>query len=531
MAGKIYAMTGLPASAPPSWRTRVRFFLRRILPQISLERRAEIQVQLRNNSRPEFSFYLLVVLSSGIATLGLLTDSPAVIIGAMLVAPLMSPIIGLGLASLTGDTKLLQDAAAALLRGAVLSIIISTALTWIDIKLPFFFFQADNLPGEVLARVRPSPLDLAIALLGGLAAAFALAMPNISAALPGVAIATALMPPLCTVGIGLATGIWSIAGGAGLLFITNAITIAFASSLVFFVLGFSPHFRNGAGRIPRSLQISALLTLALLFPLTYYSVQFVRQANQDRTIRQVVQEKVSAMENVELVDWSTERSGTALHLDLTVRTLRPLLYEDSVELQQEIGAGLQSSGVLNTLDTVQVVVNQVLTARLDPLIPPTFTPTPTLTLTFTPGPSPTLTPTPTATFTLTPTSTDTATPTHTSTHTLTPTATATPAQAQTLNTRLPALQLRQWPGGPEIGPVLRNGVFVTILYGEAIVDGLVWVEVRDGEGRVGWIPQIFLVKVTPTETITPSPTITPGPTQTVFLEITPDLVLSFTPTP
>jgi uncharacterized hydrophobic protein (TIGR00271 family) len=140
---------------------------------------------LRNNSRPDFSFFLLVVLSSGIATLGLLTNSPAVIIGAMLVAPLMSPIIGLGLASLTGDATLLRDAASALLRGAIIAVVFSTLLTWIDIQLPFFFFQADNLPGEVLARVRPSPLDLTIALLGGLAAAFALAMPQISAALPG----------------------------------------------------------------------------------------------------------------------------------------------------------------------------------------------------------------------------------------------------------------------------------------------------------------------------------------------------------
>lgn len=493
---------------PSAWSTRIRYYFRRTLPRIDRERRAEVQVQLRNNSHPEFSFFLLVVLSAGIATLGLLTNSPAVIIGAMLVAPLMSPIIGLGLASLAGDTRLLRDAASALLRGAILAIIISTLLTWIDIRLPFFYFEADNLPGEVLSRIRPSPLDLAIALMGGLAAAFALAMPNISAALPGVAIATALMPPLCTVGIGLATRLWPVAFGAFLLFVTNAITIAFAATLVFFALGFVPRFRKGNRLLPRSLQISALLTVGLLFPLTYYSVQFVQQATQDRLIREIVLEKVADMGNVELVEWQSERSSNALHLNLTVRTLRPLLYQDSVSLQQEIGAGLQAAGVLNEQDAVEVVINQILTAQLDPLVPPTPTSTPTATRTSTPGPSPTSTSTSTSTPTHTATPTETATPTSTSTNTATPTATPTPALAEVTIVRLPPLQLRQWPGGPEIGPVLRNGMLLTVLYGSQTQDGLVWVEVVDSEGRVGWVPQFYLVVITPSPTATPTITLT-----------------------
>lgn len=503
----------------PAWSTRIRYFFRRTLPRVDRERRAEVQVQLRNSSHPEFSFFLLVVLSAGIATLGLLTNSPAVIIGAMLVAPLMSPIIGLGLASLTGDGRLLTDATAALLRGAVLAIVFSMLLTWIDINLPFFYFQVDNLPAEVLARTRPSPLDLAIALMGGLAAAFALAMPNISAALPGVAIATALMPPLCTVGIGLATRLWHVAAGAFLLFVTNAITIAFASTLVFFALGFVPSFRKD-NKLPRSLQISALLTIGLLFPLSYYSVQFVREATEDRLISEIVHQKVAAMENVQLVDWQPERTGNALHLNLTVRTLRPLLYQDSVELQQEIGAGLQAAGVLNSQDTVEVVINQVLTAQLDPLVPPTLTPTPTTTRTSTPGPSPTPTSTATATATRTTTPTETPTPTPTATNTPTPTATPTPALAEVQITSLPPMQLRQFPGGPVIGPVLRNGSQLTVLYGYEVVGGLGWVEVVDSEGRVGWVPEIYLVILPPSATPTPSVTLTltitltPSPTGT-----------------
>jgi uncharacterized hydrophobic protein (TIGR00271 family) len=514
-----------PSGNAPSFRVRLRHAWRRIMPRISLERRGEVRVLLRDTSHPDFDFFLLVLLSSVIATMGLLTDSAAVIIGAMLVAPLMSPIIGLGLASITGDSKLLRDATAALLRGAALSVVISFLITWINLHLPFIALQIQDLPGEVLARTQPSPLDLGIALAGGLAAAFAMAMPNISAALPGVAIATALMPPLCTVGIGLAFSRMDIAGGATLLFATNSITIAFAATLVFFALGFSPRPQVGSRKLPRSLQVSALLTGILLIPLTYFSVQFVKDASEGRTINAIVSKQVQQINGAELVEWRPSRSanqqgGVTLRLDITLRRVQPLRYEDGRDLQSAIGSRLLEEGLLGPQDEVQVVVNQVLTARLDPLNPPTFTPTPTHTATATPGPSPTPTRTPTATSTNTPTPTQTSTPTWTPTATATPTQTATPAQAHVSNVVMPGLRLRQWPGGPIIA-TLRTDATLTVLYDRQILDGLVWVEVRDHEGRIGWVPELYLDLITPTPTasstftaaLTPS-TGTPGPIPT-----------------
>ena len=116
---------------------RLRFYIRRIVPQVDKHQRAVVQVQLRESSQPDFDYFVLVFLSCMIATFGLLIDSAATIIGAMLVAPLMSPILGLGLASIRGDTKLLRDAAVALGRGAVLAILLSTLITWINALLPF----------------------------------------------------------------------------------------------------------------------------------------------------------------------------------------------------------------------------------------------------------------------------------------------------------------------------------------------------------------------------------------------------------
>lgn len=419
---------------------------------ITDERRADVQKNLRLEASPDFGFYLLVLLSCVIATEGLLVDSPAVIIGAMLVAPLMSPIIGLGFSSLIGDANMLRKAGIGLALGAGLAVLLSFSFTWLNIQLPFFYFQVDALPAEVLARTQPGPVDLIIALAGGLAAAFARAMPNISAALPGVAIATALMPPLCTVGIGIALGRWDVAGGAFLLFITNAVTIAFSSTLVFSGLGFSPRRVAADQPHPRQpLVISGLLTAMLLVPLTYFSVQFVQNATENRQINAVVTEEVTRR-NAELVNIKTQHSGDALFIVITLRTPSLFVYEDTVALQNDISVQLQRP--------VELTLNQIQAFSLDPRIPPTFTPTltpsrtPTETPTSTPGPSPTLT----STFTPTvlPTATPTETPTNTPTATPTPTATftPTPSSGEVIANFFPGLQLRQSPDGPAIATLI-----------------------------------------------------------------------------
>jgi uncharacterized hydrophobic protein (TIGR00271 family) len=452
-------------------------FLRNLIHPLPKDEKQQVTAEISQSATSSFDFFLLVVLSCSIATLGLVTNSPAVIIGAMLVAPLMSPIIGIGLASITGDGNLARNSATALFWGAALAILLSSLMTLVNTRLPFVALQ--ELPAEVLARTHPTPIDLVIALAGGLAAAYALTRPNISAALPGVAIATALMPPLCTVGIGLALARWDIAGGATLLFITNAITIAFAAALVFFLRGFTPETHIVNHRLPRSLVISAVITLILLVPLSFYSVQFFQQANENRQINEVVAAQVNQI-GAELVELATRRTETGLDMVITVRTTAPLRYEQVVDLQKGIVDGLNRP--------VSLKVNQIFAERLDPLIPPTATPT--LTPTYTPshGPSPTIT------SSLLP---PTATPSATATPTETPTNTPTPASVQVFNTALPRLQLYQSPGGPVIGQI-RPGQGLTILYGRQEQGGIIWVEVMDSDGRIGWIPEIYLRLVTST---------------------------------
>lgn len=476
----------------PEWLNRQMKKVRGDVKPLTADERAQIIADITPLASPGFDFFLLVVLSSSIATLGLLTNSAAVIIGAMLVAPLMSPILGIGLASIIGDSRMLQRGASALVRGAALAVLLSMITSLINTYLPILAFQ--ELPAEVLARTHPSPIDLMIALAGGLAAAYALTRPNLSAALPGVAIATALMPPLCSIGIGLAFWNMEVAGGATLLFLTNAVTIAFAAALVFFLRGFGRRRVRGEHRLPRSLLLSAGLMTMLLIPLTYYSVLFFSDANENRQINNAVQRQVAALGGAELVEMQISRSSTELDINLTLRTNQVLDYEQVVMLQKAI---------VNDLDRpLSLKVNQIFAERLDPLLPPTPTPTRTPTLTATPGPSPTLTHTPTST------ATPTATATVTATATATPTATATalPAEVNLISANLPVLRLYQQPGGPVIG-YLSFSRPIWRLYDTQIYGGLVWVQVRDSDGRVGWVPEIYLriPTSTPTQAIKETP--------------------------
>lgn len=455
--------------------------LKALLQPLAETRKQEVLSELDLSSSPGFDYFLLVTLSCIIATLGLITDSVAVIIGAMLVAPLMSPIIGLSLASIAGEQRIFRKALLALAEGVLLAVALSAAVSWLAQALPFG--SLIELPREVLLRTRPSPFDLIIALAGGAAATYALAQPRLSAALPGVAIATALMPPLCVVGIGLTLQQPDIYLGAMLLFLTNLTAISFASILVFASLGFRPAKANQRWhRIPRSMIISAILVLIVTIPLVLVTTEVVQRSQLQQKVRDAIQMEIVKLPNTRLVDLTMDTTDSVLQVDVTVRALYQPTYQQVVALQEAVASYLQQPVAL------QLIV--VPTTLLDPLVPPTFTPT------ITSGPSPTTTFTPTATNTarptLTPTATSTETPTPTITSTQTLTPTPTPVLAYIANTGGKGVYLRQEPAGKIVGG-LPEGIPVLILYHRETVGSLEWVEVQDLLGRTGWIPITFLI--------------------------------------
>jgi len=198
-------------------------------------------------------FVLMSALSAGIATLGLLQSSAAVVIGAMLVSPLMGPIaaLGFGIASLDGERTI--KAARAVGVGALVGLLIGMAITGLS--------PIRNATPEILARTAPTLLDLAVALFSGLAGGYATVHRRGETAI-GVAIATALMPPLATVGYSVAVARFDYAFGALLLFLTNLAAIAFAFAVVTRLRGVARPFRQV--RITRRLIFAGLAALLLL---------------------------------------------------------------------------------------------------------------------------------------------------------------------------------------------------------------------------------------------------------------------------
>ena len=202
------------------------------------QRKTEVYLEISQAATlKDTTHWLQIIFSAGIATLGLVLNSPAVIIGAMLISPLMGPILSLGLALAAGDFILLARGIANITLSCSVAIGFAVLLIFI---LPF-----KEATSEILARIQQNTLDLGVALFSGAIGAIAICRPikGVVTSIPGVSIAVALMPPLCVVGFGVGVAFslnWSegfqIAKGGGLLFLTNLVAISFASLLVFLML-------------------------------------------------------------------------------------------------------------------------------------------------------------------------------------------------------------------------------------------------------------------------------------------------------
>lgn len=196
---------------------------RLLLRRLPAEEATEVRKHVDDEGKLTERYALMCALSAGIATLGLLQSSSAVVIGAMLVSPLMSPIAKLGFSFGSLDARRAQEAARVLLIGASVGVAVGMLLTWLS--------PIRNATPEIIARTAPTLLDLAVAVLSGLAGGYATVHRRGETAI-GVAIATALMPPLATLGYSLAVARFDFAMGAGLLFLTNLAAISFSFALV-----------------------------------------------------------------------------------------------------------------------------------------------------------------------------------------------------------------------------------------------------------------------------------------------------------
>ena len=268
-----------------------------------------------------FRFTVMLALSVVIATLGLSLDSDAVIIGAMLIAPLMTPIIGTAAALVMGWPRRLGQAALAVLAGSAGAVGISFALTSV---LPA---GSQVLTPAVLSRTSPDLRDLAVALAAGAAGAYATAREDVSAALPGVAVAVALVPPLAAAGFTLAIGREDLASGAALLFAANLVAIVLVGSVVLVACGFVPsgRLKAASGRIRAGFLAGflavAAAAVAVTAPLTADTLASASHAQATQAVNQAAVSWLAADPALTLT--GTGISGALVTVDVTGATSPP----------------------------------------------------------------------------------------------------------------------------------------------------------------------------------------------------------------
>ncbi|HEY54136.1 MAG TPA: TIGR00341 family protein [Caldilineae bacterium] len=326
------------------------------LPHLTVDRIQVVSREILGSAVATVDFYVLIVLASIIASLGLLQNSAAVIIGAMLVAPLMSPILAMAMAMVIGDYRQLLEAAESTAKGVTLAIIVGMAVTLLS--------PLNQVTDQILARTEPTVLDLGVALASGAAAGYAMSRKEVSAALPGVAIAAALVPPLCVTGYGLGVFQLRIASGSLLLFATNLVAIIFAAAITFLALGFHPE-RSDKAELQKGMQITLVSLAGILVILLLTTAVSVRKINVQTQIERLFSEsyitRVGATENIQMKSQGDINRLTARIYDYEGRKLSP---EDVTKLRD----GLQDIVGGEVWIDAEVIDTKLWDTKLDDMV-------------------------------------------------------------------------------------------------------------------------------------------------------------------
>jgi uncharacterized hydrophobic protein (TIGR00271 family) len=265
------------------------------------------------NSTDTIEYYVLLVLSCVIATLGLLLNSAAVIIGAMIVAPLIAPILGFSAGIMWGSSHDVFEAFTTLVKGVLLVLAITS--------LTALLFPYVELNSEILSRTSPGLLDIGIALASGFVGSYAYVNNKVSSSIPGVAISVALMPPLCTAGIGLGIFNLQVAFGGLLLFLVNLIGISLAAVIVFYLVRLNPHTYTEEGneilkkRFTSQLVLTAALLLILALPLGYFTIRAYGISSGKSKIQELI---YSTTGKSNVYDLDIQHDGNAYDIKLVL---------------------------------------------------------------------------------------------------------------------------------------------------------------------------------------------------------------------
>ncbi|MGC1309203.1 MAG: TIGR00341 family protein [Phormidesmis sp.] len=273
---------------------------------------------LWRSAEPSFNYYVMLFLSGVISTLGLLAGSTAAIIGAMIVAPLMGPITGMAFAITMGNRRLLKRSGLAVATGA--------ALTVVTAYLICEMVGINTLNSEISQRTSPTLIDLAIGLAAGAAGSFATTRKGISDALPGVAIAVALVPPLSVIGIGIAFGSQSVTIGSSLLFLTNLAGIVLSGGLIFIWQDY-----GSIRRAKQGLTASFVILGVLGIPLGLSMRNLIVEERARSFVGSLVRNETETFRNTDIRKLTVRSRGKMLTVDLEVAAPFDSISDDQIE--------------------------------------------------------------------------------------------------------------------------------------------------------------------------------------------------------
>ncbi len=324
-----------------------RRLLNWLRPTLTRVEQQEIVRKANEMCAPDLDYIVLILVSAALASLGLLLNSAAVVIGAMLVAPFMSPLTGVAVGLSVGRVWMARRALSSLLIGVLLAVLVAVFL---GVILPI------NIPtDEMLARGEPTLLDAAVALAAGVVGAYATARKDIPAALAGVAIAAALMPPVCTIGLGIAFQEADLAYGAAILFFTNIVCIIAAGMIVYLWLGMMVREQEGVSRLAQVVAISLFLLAAL--PVVLQLATITQTAMLDNQIREEFQ---AAIQPADLVSMEFNHDEDTLRVIALIRSPRALTQAEIRQVQSEL------TNRLGEPVRLEVIVQEVILFEVDP---------------------------------------------------------------------------------------------------------------------------------------------------------------------
>ena len=238
-------------------------------------------IAIKGSKKMRGSNAWLLICSIMIASLGLDLNSGAVIIGAMLISPLMAPILGVGLSVAINDREALWISLQHFLLAIVIALITSTFYFWIT--------PLGDMTPQIRARTEPNLLDGLVAIFGGLAGIISTSRKDKGSAIPGVAIATALMPPLCVTGFGLANGDWTVALNSFYLFFLNSFFIAMTAFLIIRLLNFEMHTYEDRKEARKTRAILVFFSLLLILPSIYILMKVYDKRQTENQIQTFIE--------------------------------------------------------------------------------------------------------------------------------------------------------------------------------------------------------------------------------------------------